>query len=162
MFFVFEVAAAEDNGRGVWADRCEWRQSAPFVDGWYEKRSRGRREALQTKERVLTNFLPSLSRHHPSALSAPAAINSKYDPQTPETSIDYSYTAPLDANGDNYLCKGYNTATAYETLSPVATLTAGGNLEVMFASGGTTHNGGSCQFSIRCGSFPSPFFSSSE
>ncbi|GAA5996845.1 hypothetical protein JCM5350_000506 [Sporobolomyces pararoseus] len=78
----------------------------------------------------------------------PPPINSKYDPQTIEANIDYSMTSPLNQDGSNFPCKGYNTAEAYKSLKPVATLKAGENFEIEFAPGGAVHGGGSCQFSV--------------
>ncbi|GAA5843692.1 hypothetical protein JCM11251_003465 [Rhodosporidiobolus azoricus] len=78
----------------------------------------------------------------------PPPINSKYDPQTIESDKDYSMTSPLNADGSNFPCKGYNTPDKYSTLSPVATLKAGSTFEIEFAAGGATHQGGSCQFSV--------------
>ncbi|KAK4057746.1 hypothetical protein OIO90_001394 [Microbotryomycetes sp. JL221] len=77
----------------------------------------------------------------------PPAINSKFDPQTPESKIDYSMTSPLLADGSNYPCKLYNTPDAYSTLSPVATLQAGSSVNVKL-DGTAVHGGGSCQFSV--------------
>ncbi|KAI5476810.1 endoglucanase [Pseudohyphozyma bogoriensis] len=77
----------------------------------------------------------------------PPPINSKFDSQTPSAQIDYSMTSPLDANGDNYPCKGYNTAANIAALNSVATLTPGGSVSTTF-SGTATHEGGSCQFSL--------------
>lgn len=103
------------------------------------------------------------------------AINSKYDKQTLEANKDYSMTSPLEQDGSNYPCKvsfslslslyrliqglaltlslvgtqGYNTPHAYSTLSSVATLQAGTDFEIEFAPNGATHEGGSCQFSVR-------------
>ncbi|BGP12201.1 hypothetical protein JCM10213v2_000112 [Rhodosporidiobolus nylandii] len=78
----------------------------------------------------------------------PLPINSRFDPQTLEANKDYSMTSPLLQDGSNYPCKGYNTPSAYETLKPVATLSAGSDFEIEFAPGGATHQGGSCQFSV--------------
>ncbi|BGO98980.1 endoglucanase [Rhodotorula toruloides] len=78
----------------------------------------------------------------------PPPINSKYDPQTLEANKDYTMTAPLFPDGSNFPCKGYNTPEAYASLKPVATLSAGGSIDVQFAPNGATHMGGSCQFSI--------------
>ncbi|GAA5909329.1 hypothetical protein JCM6882_000953 [Rhodosporidiobolus microsporus] len=78
----------------------------------------------------------------------PPPINSKYDPQTLESNKDYSMTSPLNADGSNFPCKGYNTPSAYSSLSSVATLKAGSTFEIEFAAGGATHGGGSCQFSV--------------
>ncbi|GAA5974422.1 hypothetical protein JCM11641_005274 [Rhodosporidiobolus odoratus] len=78
----------------------------------------------------------------------PLPINSQYDPQTLEANKDYSMTAPLNSDGSNYPCKGYNSPSAYKTLKPVATLSAGSDFDVKFAPGGATHMGGSCQFSV--------------
>lgn len=80
--------------------------------------------------------------------SFPAAIRSKYDPQTAEPNIDYSMSNPLLADGSNYPCKGYNTPEAYASTQSVATLTAGSPFKISFAAGGATHLGGSCQFSV--------------
>ncbi|BGP28353.1 hypothetical protein JCM10296v2_000085 [Rhodotorula toruloides] len=78
----------------------------------------------------------------------PPPINSKFDPQTLEANKDYTMTAPLFPDGSNFPCKGYNTPEAYASLKPVATLSAGGSINVQFAPNGATHMGGSCQFSI--------------
>ncbi|GAA5884561.1 hypothetical protein JCM16303_000029 [Sporobolomyces ruberrimus] len=78
----------------------------------------------------------------------PPPINSRFDKQTIEANIDYSMTSPLNTDGSNYPCKGYNTPEAYSTLKPVATMQAGTDFEVEFAPGGATHEGGSCQFSV--------------
>ncbi|GAA6008135.1 hypothetical protein JCM10207_007041 [Rhodosporidiobolus poonsookiae] len=94
-----------------------------------------------------TALMATLASAH-MQLMYPPPINSVYDPQTVEANKDYSMTSPLNADGSNYPCKGYNTAEAYSTLSAVATLKAGSNLEIAFAAGGATHMGGSCQFSI--------------
>ncbi|KAK4046384.1 hypothetical protein OIV83_006107 [Microbotryomycetes sp. JL201] len=80
-------------------------------------------------------------------LISPPAINSKFDPQTPEAKIDYSMTSPLLPDGSNYPCKGYNTPDAFGTLNSVATLQAGSQLNVKL-DGTAVHGGGSCQFSI--------------
>ncbi|KAI5476929.1 endoglucanase [Pseudohyphozyma bogoriensis] len=74
-------------------------------------------------------------------------INSKFDPQTPESQIDFSMTSPLNADGSNYPCKGYNTAANIAALNSVATLEAGSTLTTNF-SGTATHGGGSCQFAL--------------
>ncbi|GAA6044256.1 hypothetical protein JCM8097_002096 [Rhodosporidiobolus ruineniae] len=95
---------------------------------------------------LLTTLAAGLVNAH-MELHYPPPINSKYDPQTLESNKDYSMTSPLAADGSNYPCKGYNTASAYSSLSPVATLTAGSNLEIELA-GTATHGGGSCQFSV--------------
>ncbi|SCV68342.1 BQ2448_463 [Microbotryum intermedium] len=77
----------------------------------------------------------------------PYPINSKYDPQTLEANKDYTMTAPLFANGANFPCKGYNTASAYSNLNSVDTLVSGTSYTVELA-GTAVHGGGSCQFSV--------------
>ncbi|KAM0793788.1 hypothetical protein ACM66B_001205 [Microbotryomycetes sp. NB124-2] len=77
----------------------------------------------------------------------PPPIRSKFDPQTPESMIDYSMTSPLLADGSNYPCKGYTTPSAYSTLNSVATLEAGKTFNVTL-DGTAVHGGGSCQFSV--------------
>ncbi|GAA5949902.1 hypothetical protein JCM3765_007732 [Sporobolomyces pararoseus] len=103
-----------------------------------------------TRLALMVSFLlgsTSLVKAHVELLFPPP-INSKYDPQTIEANIDYSMTSPLNQDGSNFPCKGYNTAEAYKTLKPVATLKAGQDFEIEFAPGGAVHGGGSCQFSI--------------
>ncbi|GAA5860369.1 hypothetical protein JCM8547_003479 [Rhodosporidiobolus lusitaniae] len=95
---------------------------------------------------LLSSLAAGLASAH-MELQYPPPINSKYDPQTLEANKDYSMTAPLNSDGSNYMCKGYNTAEAYATLTPVATLKAGSDLEIELA-GTATHGGGSCQFSV--------------
>ncbi|ORY80245.1 hypothetical protein BCR35DRAFT_304434 [Leucosporidium creatinivorum] len=80
-------------------------------------------------------------------LKSPPGINSKFDPQTAEADKDYSMTSPLNADGSNYPCKGYNTAANYAKLNSVDTLVAGSDYTITL-DGTATHNGGSCQFAI--------------
>ncbi|KAM0752981.1 hypothetical protein T439DRAFT_378733 [Meredithblackwellia eburnea MCA 4105] len=91
-----------------------------------------------------------ITAHHAAAhieLLFPPPINSKFDPQTPSGQIDFSMTSPLNPDGSNYPCKGYNTAANIANLNSVATLTAGSPFNVTM-TGSATHDGGSCQFAI--------------
>lgn len=77
-------------------------------------------------------------------MQTPYAINSKYNSATPQNLIDYSMTSPLDADGSNYPCKGYQNQ---RPILSSATYTTGESNEVAFA-GSATHGGGSCQLSL--------------
>ncbi|KAI9833348.1 MAG: hypothetical protein M1819_003743 [Sarea resinae] len=77
-------------------------------------------------------------------MSWPYPIRSSFDPQNNYTDIDYSMTSPLNSDGSNFPCKGYqNDATKHTT----ATYTAG-DVYNMTLAGSATHGGGSCQLSL--------------
>ncbi|CAO2650846.1 Nn.00g091430.m01.CDS01 [Neocucurbitaria sp. VM-36] len=59
---------------------------------------------------------------------------------------DYNILTPLNADGSNFACKGYQWNTPWTT---VATYQAGGTYQ-MTLKGGATHGGGSCQLSLSC------------
>lgn len=77
-------------------------------------------------------------------MSWPYPIRSKFDPETSSSLVDYSYTAPLMADGSNFPCKGYHKDTPLRT---VATYQAGSKYN-MTLTGTAVHNGGSCQLSL--------------
>jgi hypothetical protein len=74
----------------------------------------------------------------------PAPLRSKHNPSTPESLIDYSMKAPLDASGSNYPCKGYQHDP---NQVPTATCDAGSSYNITL-EGSATHGGGSCQLSL--------------
>uniref|UniRef100_A0A093VS10 Extracellular protein n=1 Tax=Talaromyces marneffei PM1 TaxID=1077442 RepID=A0A093VS10_TALMA len=76
-------------------------------------------------------------------MSSPFPIRSPLNPKGDESKKDYSYTAPLDASGSNFPCKGYQN----DAFVSVATYTAGSEYG-MSLSGSATHGGGSCQLSL--------------
>ena len=76
-------------------------------------------------------------------LHIPSPMESKYDPYVNPADIDYSYTSPLNSDGSNFPCKGYQTNQE----PTVATYTAGQSYFVNI-TGTASHNGGSCQLSI--------------
>lgn len=80
-------------------------------------------------------------------MTYPAPFNSKYNPFAASGSIDYSMTAPLDASGSNFPCKGYHSLFGTAEGAATATFTAGGTFNMTIA-GGAFHNGGSCQASL--------------
>jgi hypothetical protein len=60
-------------------------------------------------------------------MKSPTPFRSKFIvPNAPNT--DFSMTSPLLEDGSNFPCKGYQ----HDDLANVATLTAGGNLEVEY------------------------------
>ncbi|KAM0238381.1 hypothetical protein ACHAP5_008666 [Fusarium lateritium] len=61
--------------------------------------------------------------------------------------VDYSMTAPLEASGANFPCKGYHSLFGTEQGASVADWAAGGSYN-MSITGGANHGGGSCQASL--------------
>jgi len=78
-------------------------------------------------------------------LSWPPGLRSKYNPYTPEAKIDYNMMAPLDADGSNFPCKGYQNDAAAQA---VATYHAGKQYNMSLA-GTATHGGGSCKCKLE-------------
>ncbi|KAG5459138.1 MAG: hypothetical protein BJ554DRAFT_497, partial [Olpidium bornovanus] len=74
-------------------------------------------------------------------MKSPPPRRSKFNPHEDYTTIDYSNTAPLAADGSNFPCKGYPPK------GNVATLRAGGEVRVEL-TGGAPHGGGHCQFAV--------------
>ncbi|KAK4923677.1 hypothetical protein LTR28_012481, partial [Elasticomyces elasticus] len=77
-------------------------------------------------------------------MSWPHPLRSKFNPDTPQSMIDYSMTSPLNSDGSNFPCKGYQndkplrTTVAYDA----------GSTYNMTLAGSATHGGGSCQLSL--------------
>lgn len=78
----------------------------------------------------------------------PAPFRSKFNPNADPGAIDYSMTAPLDASGANYPCKGYHVDFGTAAGKSVATYAPGGSYNFKMAEGGARHGGGSCQVSL--------------
>ena len=79
-------------------------------------------------------------------ISYPAPLRSKYNPYA-VNNIDYTNTAPLDTNGANYPCKGYQSDLSTPAGRPTATFVPGGSYNFTVV-GGAPHGGGSCQVSL--------------
>lgn len=77
-------------------------------------------------------------------MSWPLPLRSKFNPDNDSNDIDYSMTSPLNADGSNFPCKGYQNDAAIET---TAVYTAGSTYNMTLA-GSATHGGGSCQISL--------------
>ncbi|KAF7177584.1 hypothetical protein CNMCM7691_005913 [Aspergillus felis] len=92
---------------------------------------------------VLGLLAVSLAAAH-MEMSWPYPLRSRFDPQVPEEDIDYSMTSPLDSDGSNFPCKGYQTNTPWRA---TAAYTAGQTYN-MTLTGSATHGGGSCQLSL--------------
>ena len=86
---------------------------------------------------------PSVSLAH-MEMDWPYALHSKYNPRNDFSIIDYSMTSPLNADGTNFPCKGYQNDRPFQS---VATYTAGSSYNISLA-GSATHGGGSCQISL--------------
>lgn len=80
-------------------------------------------------------------------LSYPAPFNSKYNQFADSGKIDYSYTAPLAADGSDYPCKGYQSDLGTSAGQPTASFAVGGQGNITVV-GGAAHGGGSCQISL--------------
>ncbi|CEJ90292.1 hypothetical protein VHEMI06085 [[Torrubiella] hemipterigena] len=92
---------------------------------------------------ILTSLAVTATAHM--EMTWPPPFRSEYNPYT--TDIDYDMTSPLDANGDNYPCKGYQNLLDTPQGPSVVTWYPGQtyNLSV---TGSATHEGGSCQVSF--------------
>lgn len=75
----------------------------------------------------------------------PPPFRSKFNKFT--TDVDYSMTSPLAAGGANFPCKGYHKLVGTPQGQSVVTWTPGQTYK-MTITGGTPHNGGSCQASL--------------
>jgi len=80
-------------------------------------------------------------------LTSPFPLHSKYNPNVPEASKDYSMTSPLATDGSQYPCKGYIASASDPLMKPVKTVAAGSSVNYQIA-GTATHGGGSCQMSM--------------
>lgn len=77
-------------------------------------------------------------------MSWPYPLHSKYNKANSYDAIDYSMTSPLNADGSNFPCKGYqNDRPVQNTITYAA-----GSTYNMTLAGTATHNGGSCQISL--------------
>ncbi|KAF4341743.1 spore coat SP96 precursor [Fusarium beomiforme] len=76
----------------------------------------------------------------------PPPFKSKANPNA-GSDVDYSMTAPLDASGANFPCKGYQSLFGTKEGASVANWEAGGSYN-MSITGGANHGGGSCQASL--------------
>lgn len=87
-------------------------------------------------------LLPSASGHM--EMSWPYPLRSSFNPNNNYTDIDYSMTSPLNADGSNFPCKGYqNDRPIQTTISYTA-----GSMYNMTLAGDAMHGGGSCQLSL--------------
>ncbi|PSR77654.1 extracellular protein [Coniella lustricola] len=77
----------------------------------------------------------------------PPPLNSKFNPNTPPSQMDYDMVSPLFKDGSNFPCKGYHTLLGTRAGAPTAVLETDKYANVTIV-GGTTHNGGSCQISL--------------
>jgi len=71
-------------------------------------------------------------------------MRSRLDPQVPIDMVDYNLKSPLNADGSNFPCRGYQNDRPIRT---TATYTAGQSYE-MSVTDTVTHGGGSCQLSL--------------
>ncbi|KAL1704680.1 hypothetical protein EV121DRAFT_259339 [Schizophyllum commune] len=91
---------------------------------------------------VAAALVASVSAHM--EMTSPPPLRSKANKNAGQN-IDYSMTAPLEADGSNFPCKGYLDDT--EGKESVATWQAGSSQQITI-TGGANHGGGSCQLSI--------------
>jgi hypothetical protein len=81
------------------------------------------------------------------SLSWPPPFRAAINKFVPQADIDYSITSPLNADGSNFPCKGYQSDLGSVGGTSVATWAAGTqyNFTVL---GSATHGGGSCQAAL--------------
>ncbi|RSL71672.1 hypothetical protein CEP53_001420 [Fusarium sp. AF-6] len=79
-------------------------------------------------------------------MTSPPPFKSKSNPHA-NGDVDYSMTAPLEAGGGNFPCKGYHSLFGTAAGASVADWKAGGSYS-MTITGGANHGGGSCQASL--------------
>lgn len=77
-------------------------------------------------------------------MSWPYPLRSKFNPANSYNDIDYSMTSPLEADGSDFPCKGYQNDRPVQT---TVTYTTGSTYN-MTLSGSAMHEGGSCQLSL--------------
>jgi hypothetical protein len=89
---------------------------------------------------LLSGFQSGLVIAH-MEMSQPLPPRSQYDPTVPEELKDYNLKSPLDANGDNFPCHGYQNDRPIVTK---ATYNAGGQYTMTIA--GTVNHGGGSEY----------------
>jgi hypothetical protein len=77
-------------------------------------------------------------------LSWPYPLRSKYNPANNYSIIDYSMTSPLNSDGSNFPCKGYQNDRPIQTTA----MYSAGSTYNMTLEGSAMHDGGSCQISL--------------
>ncbi|GAB7362558.1 hypothetical protein MBLNU230_g2875t1 [Neophaeotheca triangularis] len=77
-------------------------------------------------------------------MSWPYPLRSKFNPDTPQSLINYDMLAPLHPSGSEFPCRGYQND---QSIHPVVTYEAGSTYN-MSLEGSATHQGGSCQISL--------------
>ena len=102
------------------------------------------RTILRGAPALCSIFLPLVSCHM--EMIWPYPIRSKYDHDPANTSqlIDYDMTSPLNADGSNFPCKGFQNDRPIQTTATYIT----GSTYNMTLAGSATHGGGSCQLSL--------------
>ncbi|KAL7275527.1 hypothetical protein RUND412_001530 [Rhizina undulata] len=90
-------------------------------------------------------FLASAAVNAHMYMSHPFALDQQDNPNT--VTPDYNYNAPLDANGDNFPCKGYHKLLGTPAGATVA-MWAAGSQQYFVIEGSAPQGGGSCQASF--------------
>jgi hypothetical protein len=73
----------------------------------------------------------------------PYPVRSQYDPAIAEAGKDYNLKSPLDANGDQFPCRGYQNDRPIQTKASYVT---GGTYNMTIA--GTVMHGGGSKFTL--------------
>ncbi|KAI9893415.1 MAG: hypothetical protein M1814_006712 [Vezdaea aestivalis] len=98
---------------------------------------------MKSFQAILLLALPTYSLAH-MEMNWPYPLKSKFDPTNRDSDRDYNQIAPLNADGSNYPCKGYQSSANPHV---VANYRAGQQYNMSIV-GGAPHNGGSCQLSL--------------
>jgi hypothetical protein len=81
------------------------------------------------------------------APQSPAPFRASYNKAAVQNTIDYSITSPLNADGSNFPCKGYQSDMGTAGGASQATWPQG-SAQQWTISGGAVHGGGSCQIAL--------------
>ena len=77
-------------------------------------------------------------------MKVPAPLRSKYNPDNVYGTIDYDMNSPLQPDGSDFPCKGYQND---RPVVPTAQYSVGSSYKITL-EGSSTHAGGSCQLSL--------------
>ncbi|KAH8816052.1 carbohydrate-binding module family 18 protein [Xylogone sp. PMI_703] len=94
---------------------------------------------------LLLTFVSTASAHI--AITWPLPFRASYNPNSDPSKIDYSITSPLNADGSNFPCKGYQVDMGTPAGASVVTWEAGSQYNFSTGSG-ALHGGGSCQIAL--------------
>ncbi|KAF2224803.1 hypothetical protein BDZ85DRAFT_308819 [Elsinoe ampelina] len=93
---------------------------------------------------LITIFALSTTTFAHMEMSWPVPFRSKYDSRLRAAQIDYNMMAPLNPDGSDFPCKGYE----YDTIQGVTADYQSGHTYNISLAGSIMHGGGSCQIAL--------------